>query len=253
MAEFLKKGFQRVKVDGTFHEIAEAPRAGQEAQARQSTWWWTGSWWRADIATRLADSFETALGLADGIAVVEFADEKDEAGAARRILFSEKFACPVSGFTIPEIVPRLFSFNNPFGACPACDGLGVEQTIDPDLVVPDRARTLSRAPSHPGAKSTSPYYGQTLDALARHYGFKLTTPFADLPERAKEVILYGSGEEQITFAMMTACAPTRPPRPSKASSAISTAAGARRTATGRGRRSQNTSQRCPAPPAMASV
>lgn len=199
MAEFLKKGFQRVKVDGTFHEIAEAPALDKKLKHdidvvvdRLVV--------RADIATRLADSFETALGLADGIAVVEFADEKDEAGAARRILFSEKFACPVSGFTIPEIEPRLFSFNNPFGACPACDGLGVEQTIDPDLVVPDRARTLKQGAIAPWAKSTSPYYGQTLDALARHYGFKLTTPFADLPERAKEVILYGSGEEQITFA-----------------------------------------------------
>ncbi len=199
MADFLKKGFQRVKVDGTFHEIAEAPPLDKKLKHdidvvvdRVVV--------RPDLATRLADSFETALGLADGIAVIEFADEKDEAGAPRRILFSEKFACPVSGFTIPEIEPRLFSFNNPFGACPACDGLGVEQTIDPDLVVPDRSRTLKQGAIAPWAKSTSPYYGQTLNALAKHYGFKLTTPFADLPEKAREVILYGSGEEQITFA-----------------------------------------------------
>ncbi|OZA85518.1 MAG: excinuclease ABC subunit A, partial [Azorhizobium sp. 39-67-5] len=199
MADFLKKGFQRVKVDGTFHEIAEAPPLDKKLKHdidvvvdRVVV--------RPDLATRLADSFETALGLADGIAVIESADEKDEAGAPRRILFSEKFACPVSGFTIPEIEPRLFSFNNPFGACPACDGLGVEQTIDPDLVVPDRSRTLKQGAIAPWAKSTSPYYGQTLNALAKHYGFKLTTPFADLPEKAREVILYGSGEEQITFA-----------------------------------------------------
>lgn len=199
MAEFLKKGFQRVKVDGTFHEIAEAPALDKKLKHdidvvvdRLVV--------RPDMATRLADSFETALGLADGIAVAEFADVKDETGAARRILFSEKFACPVSGFTIPEIEPRLFSFNNPFGACPACDGLGVEQTIDPDLVVPDRTRTLKQGAIAPWAKSTSPYYGQTLDALARHYGFKLTTPFADLPEQARNVILYGSGDDQITFA-----------------------------------------------------
>ena len=198
LAEFLKKGFQRVKIDGTFHEIAEAPALDKKFKHdidvvvdRVVV--------RPDIATRLADSFETALGLADGIAVLEFADEKDADGSPRRILFSEKFACPVSGFTIPEIEPRLFSFNNPFGACPACDGLGVEQTIDPDLVVPDKARSLKQGAIAPWAKSTSPYYGQTLDALAKHYGFKLTTPFAELPEKARDVILYGSGEEQITF------------------------------------------------------
>ncbi|MFG1422205.1 excinuclease ABC subunit UvrA [Roseixanthobacter liquoris] len=199
LAEFLKKGFQRVKLDGTFHEIAEAPALDKKFKHdidvvvdRLVV--------RADIATRLADSFETALGLADGIAIVEFADEKDEDGAPRRIMFSEKFACPVSGFTISEIEPRLFSFNNPFGACPACDGLGVEQTIDPDLVVPDKSRTLKQGAIAPWAKSTSPYYGQTLDALAKHYKFKLTVPFADLPEKARDVILYGSGEEQIAFA-----------------------------------------------------
>ena len=198
LAEFLKKGFQRVKIDGTFHEIAEAPALDKKFKHdidvvvdRVVA--------RPDMATRLADSFETALGLADGIAVLEFADEKDADGAPRRMMFSEKFACPVSGFTIPEIEPRLFSFNNPFGACPACDGLGVEQTIDPDLVVPDKARSLKQGAIAPWAKSTSPYYGQTLDALAKHYGFKLTTPFAELPEKAREVILYGSGEETITF------------------------------------------------------
>ncbi|MFG1428152.1 excinuclease ABC subunit UvrA [Roseixanthobacter glucoisosaccharinicivorans] len=199
LAEFLKKGFQRVKLDGTFHEIAEAPALDKKFKHdidvvvdRLVV--------RGDIATRLADSFETALALADGIAVVEFADEKDADGAPKRIMFSEKFACPVSGFTISEIEPRLFSFNNPFGACPACDGLGVEQTIDPDLVVPDKSRTLKQGAIAPWAKSTSPYYGQTLDALAKHYKFKLTVPFADLPEKARDVILYGSGDEQIAFA-----------------------------------------------------
>ncbi|WP_024279073.1 excinuclease ABC subunit UvrA [Xanthobacter sp. 126] len=198
LAEWMKKGFQRVKIDGTFHEIAEAPALDKKFKHdidvvvdRIVV--------RADLAQRLADSFETALGLADGIAVAEFADEKDEAGDPRRIIFSEKFACPVSGFTISEIEPRLFSFNNPFGACPACDGLGVEQTIDPDLVVPDKARSLKQGAIAPWAKSTSPYYGQTLDALAKHYQFKLNVPFADLPEKAREVLLFGSGSEKITF------------------------------------------------------
>lgn len=198
LAEFQKKGFQRVKIDGQFHEIAEAPALDKKFKHdidvvvdRLVV--------RPDMASRLADSFETALGLADGIAVVEFADEKDEGGAARRIIFSEKFACPVSGFTIPEIEPRLFSFNNPFGACPVCDGLGHESKIDPELIVPDRSRSLKQGAIAPWAKSSSPYYGQTLDALARHYGFKLTTKWADLPEKAQQVILHGSGGEVVRF------------------------------------------------------
>ncbi|MFG1430934.1 excinuclease ABC subunit UvrA [Xanthobacter sp. V2C-8] len=199
LAEWMKKGFQRVKIDGTFHEIADAPALDKKFKHdidvvidRIVV--------RADLAQRLADSFETALALADGIAVAEFADEKDEAGAPRRILFSEKFACPVSGFTIPEIEPRLFSFNNPFGACPACDGLGVEQTIDADLVVPDRMRSLKQGAIAPWAKSTSPYYGQTLDALAKHYQFKLNVPWCDLPQKARDVLLYGSEGEKVTFS-----------------------------------------------------
>ncbi|MGR7996605.1 excinuclease ABC subunit UvrA [Xanthobacter sp. ZOL 2024] len=199
LAEWMKKGFQRVKVDGTFYEIADAPALDKKFKHdidvvvdRIVV--------RPDLAQRLADSFETALGLADGIAIAEFADEKDETGAPRRILFSEKFACPVSGFTIPEIEPRLFSFNNPVGACPACDGLGVEQTIDPDLVVPDKMRSLKQGAIAPWAKSTSPYYGQTLDALAKHYHFALSVPWCDLPEKAQQVLLYGSEGEKITFA-----------------------------------------------------
>src|SRR5204863_6681178 len=113
---------------------------------------------RPDIAARLADSFETALKLADGIAVVELADSKDKAADAtpERIIFSEKFACPVSGFTISEVEPRLCSFTNPFGACPVCGGLGVEQRIDPDLGVPDKDAPLRKGAIAPGARSTSP-------------------------------------------------------------------------------------------------
>lgn len=198
LADFQKKGFQRVKVNGEFYEIADAPALDKKFKHdidvvvdRLVV--------RPDIASRLADSFETALGLADGIAVIEFADEKEENGEPRRIVFSEKFACPVSGFTIPEIEPRLFSFNNPFGACPVCDGLGHESKIDPDLVVPEKSRTLKQGAIAPWAKSTSPYYGQTLDALGRHYGFKLTVPWADLPEKVQDVILNGSGAESIRF------------------------------------------------------
>ncbi len=254
LAEFLKRGFQRVKIDGKFYEIAEAPALDKKFKHdidvvvdRIVV--------RPDIATRLADSLETALKLADGIAVAELADaaassspppergrstrearregvnepqrdpspdrlrrsdpplsgqgeegasggrEKRARGNAEpeRIVFSEKFACPVSGFTISEIEPRLFSFNNPFGACPACGGLGVEQRIDPDLVIPDKDLPLRKGAIAPWSRSTSPYYTQTLDALGKHYRFSLNTPWKDLPAKARDAILYGSGDTAIRF------------------------------------------------------
>ena len=165
IAEFMKRGFQRLKIDGEFYEIADAPALDKKLKHdievvvdRLVV--------RPDMASRLAESFETALELADGIAVVEFADSPAEGEEPRRILFSSKFACPVSGFTISEIEPRLFSFNNPFGACPVCGGLGSQMTVDPELVVPDARLTLRRGAIAPWAKSTSPYYMQTLEALA---------------------------------------------------------------------------------------
>ena len=168
---------------------------------------------RADIAQRLAESFETALKLADGLAVVEARRirrsgrrARDRPGQAQRneihdrsgperLIFSEKFACPVSGFTIPEIEPRLFSFNNPFGACPACGGLGVEQQIDADLVIPDHDLTLRRGAIAPWSRSSSPYYTQTLEALAKVYKFTLDTKWKDLRKKARDTILYGSGDD----------------------------------------------------------
>ena len=122
------------------------------------------------------------------------------ASDARRLVFSEKFACPVSGFTIPEIEPRLFSFNNPFGACPKCGGLGVEQHIDADLVIPDKERTLRKGAIAPWAKSSSPYYTQTLSALGKHYKFTLDTKWKDLPKKTQDAILYGSGDTEIRFS-----------------------------------------------------
>jgi excinuclease ABC subunit A len=195
LAELMKKGFQRVKIDGAFYEIAEAPALDKKFKHdidvvvdRIVV--------RADLASRLADSFETALQLSDGIAIAEFADQNNE-----RIIFSAKFACPVSGFTIEEIEPRLFSFNNPYGACPACDGLGTELFFEPDLVVPDESLSLARGAIAPWARTsaTSPYYQQTLEALARAYRQPMTRPWKDLPEDFREVVLYGSGEDEITF------------------------------------------------------
>jgi excinuclease ABC subunit A len=207
LAEFLKKGYQRVKVDGRFHEIGDAPALDKKfthdidvVVDRIVV--------RADIGTRLADSLEQALKLADGLAIAEMADggaiegakaNKQRNETAERLIFSEKFACPVSGFTIPEIEPRLFSFNNPFGACPKCGGLGVEQHIDPELVI-DKDRTLKSGAILPWAKSSSPYYTQTLQALGKFYKFTLDTKWKDLPKRAQTAILNGSGEEEIRFA-----------------------------------------------------
>jgi excinuclease ABC subunit A len=194
-AELQKKGFQRLKIDGTFYEIGDAPALDKKCKHdvdvvvdRVVV--------RPDMSARLADSFETALSLSDGIAVVEFADGQNE-----RIIFSAKFACPVSGFTIEEIEPRLFSFNNPYGACPACDGLGTELFFEPDLVVPDENLSLNRGAIAPWARTsaTSPYYQQTLESLARAYRQPMTKPWKSLPEDFRNVILYGSGEDEITF------------------------------------------------------
>ena len=148
---------------------------------------------RPGLEARLADSFETALNLADGIAITENAD------GGEQTIFSARFACPVSGFTIDEIEPRLFSFNNPFGACPACDGLGTTLYIDPDLVVPDETKTLNKGAIAPWANTTSPYYAQTLDSLARHFDVSTHTPWGELDAAVRDVILYGSGKESITM------------------------------------------------------
>jgi excinuclease ABC subunit A len=230
LVDFMRKGYQRVKVDGKFYEIAEVPALDKKfthdidvVVDRLVV--------RPDIATRLADSLEQALKLADGLAVAELADSppgplptpppRAGEGLARsatgggksakvakihdksgpeRLVFSEKFACPVSGFTIPEIEPRLFSFNNPFGACPKCGGLGVEQHIDPELVIPDKERTLRKGAIAPWAKSSSPYYIQTLTALGKHYRFTLDTKWKDLPKKTQDAILHGSGDTDIRMS-----------------------------------------------------
>jgi excinuclease ABC subunit A len=255
LAELQKKGFQRVKVNGQFYEIPEAPKldkkykhdidvvvdrivlpkAGDDKA-------------RKDVATRLADSFETALELADGIAIAEFADkplkgvrpsgsdtmaQRSDVGADfpqggakgirprgsdtgsdtdkdilrnknethERITFSARFACPVSGFTIEEIEPRVFSFNAPAGACPKCDGLGTEMRFEADLVVPDATLSLKKGAVYPWAKtgSTSPYYEQTLESLAKHFKVSMTTPWDKLPKKVQDAILYGTGDEEVDF------------------------------------------------------
>src|SRR5512140_3095320 len=206
LAEYLRKGYQRVKIDGAFHEITEVKPLDKKfthdldvVVDRLVV--------KSDITAPLADSLEQCLKLADGLAIVELADSKASGATANRgrnanaerLIFSEKFACPVSGFTIPEIEPRLFSFNNPFGACPECGGLGVEQHIDADLVIPDKDARVGKGAIAPWAKSSSPYYIQTLEALAKHYRFMLDGKWKDLPKKTQDAILYGSGEDEIKF------------------------------------------------------
>jgi excinuclease ABC subunit A len=197
-AEWQKSGFQRVKVNGEFFPIEDAPTLDKKFKHdidivvdRLVT--------KPGMESRYADSLETALRLADGIAVAEWADRAEGETEPRRLIFSEKFACPVSGFTISEIEPRLFSFNNPYGACPACDGLGAKLAFDPDMIVPDKDKSLHKGAVAPWAKGPSPLYTQTLQALSRHYDFSMDVPWWKLPEPAKNVVLYGSGAEKVRF------------------------------------------------------
>jgi excinuclease ABC subunit A len=198
LAELLRKGFQRVRIDGTLHDIEDAPTLDKKFKHDLDVVVdriVTGP----EMAGRLAESFETALKLADGIAFVEFADEQEADGSPRRITFSEKFACPVSGFTIAEIEPRLFSFNNPFGACPVCDGLGTEAKIDPNMVVPDITLSLRDGAILPWSRTSAPYYQQTLNAVVKHFGASTGTAWEALPFEVQHAVLYGTGKTQIQF------------------------------------------------------
>ncbi|WP_375394753.1 excinuclease ABC subunit UvrA [uncultured Sphingomonas sp.] len=223
LLEWQKAGFTRVRIDGTIHEIDDFISGGAPALDKKYKHdievvvdrLVTGA--NADgggIATRLAESFETALKLAEGLAYVDPADPVEphtprqevlgDNAPAGRIVFSEKFACPVSGFTISEIEPRLFSFNAPQGACPACDGLGEKQLFDEDLVVPNHALSIKKGAVVPWAKSNppSPYYMQVLGSLAREFGFALDTPWGELPEEVRQVILHGSKGKPVTLAFI---------------------------------------------------
>jgi len=193
LAALMKRGFQRVKIDGTIYPIDEAP-ALDKKRKHEIAVVVDRVVVREGLGNRLADSLETALGLADGIAQAENAE------SGEITTFSAKFACPVSGFTIDEIEPRLFSFNNPYGACPSCDGLGSQLRMDPELIVPDPRRSLREGAIAPWRNSSSPYYAQTLDSIARHFGVSTTTPWEELREDVRAAILYGSGETPIKFS-----------------------------------------------------
>ncbi len=190
--ELQAKGFQRVKVDGTIYEINDIPALDKKLKHdievivdRLVL--------RDDIKTRLADSVEQALKLADGLVIVE------DATSSEQQLFSEKFACPVSGFTIAEIEPRLFSFNSPHGACPTCDGLGHKMTMDENFIIPDPSKSIDDGAVEPWSKNFAPYYMQAMKAVAKEFGFKTTTPWNKLKREHQEKILYGSGAKHISI------------------------------------------------------
>ncbi len=192
LQELQRKGFQRVKVDGKLYEIADAPALDKKYKHdidvvvdRIVV--------KPDLGNRLADSIETALTLAEGLAIAENADNGE------RTVFSARFACPVSGFTIEEIEPRLFSFNAPQGACPSCDGLGVKMFFDPEMVIPDDRLSLSEGAVAPWADSSGQYYMQTLDSIAKHFKVKTSMPWRDLPKKVRDTILYGSGSESVAM------------------------------------------------------
>ena len=192
LAELQRRGFTRVKVDGKLYEIAEVPSLNRktrheiEAVVDRIVV-------RDGVASRLADSFETALSLSEGVVYAEDADNGE------RTVFSSKFACPVSGFSIEEIEPRLFSFNSPHGACPACDGLGVESFFDPDMVVPDERLSLADGVIAPWSGAQTPYYDQTLQSLAKHLGVTTKTPWEKLPVSFRDAVLHGTGDDPVAF------------------------------------------------------
>ena len=193
LGELQRRGYTRVKVDGKLYEIGDVPTLNRkikheiEAVVDRVVV-------KDGMAQRLADSFETALVLADGVVYAENADTSE------RTVFSSRFACPISGFTIEDIEPRLFSFNSPHGACPACDGLGVETFFDPALVIPDERKTIAEGAVAPWTGSQSPYYDQTLQSLAKHFKVRTTTAWQDLSEKIRDAILFGTGETNVAFA-----------------------------------------------------
>ncbi len=217
-----KQGFQRVKIDGKIHEISDLPdfdknkKHNIEVVVDRIVV-------SKDLGNRLPDSIETALRLSDGLLLVEIValPEKEKAGKGEKgkkntklpdskipefpnsgniITLSSKFSCPVSGFTLDEIEPRLFSFNSPFGACKVCDGLGTEMVFDPELIIPNSTLSLYDKAVAPWANSPSKYFIQTFEGLARHYKFSVHTPYNELPKEIQKIILYGSGEEEIKIS-----------------------------------------------------
>ena len=196
LAELQRKGFQRVKIDGVQYDFDSLPNLDKKKK-HEIDIIVDRIVLNDDLGNRLADSLETALNLSEGLATVEDHTYKNEVPTSET--FSSKFACPVSGFTIDEIEPRLFSFNNPYGACPECDGIGTDLSVDPNLVIPNKQLTINNGAIAPWSLTNSPYFRQICNSLAKHYKFSLDSPWSKLPKKIQNVILFGSNDEQIKF------------------------------------------------------
>jgi len=201
IASYKRRGFQRIKVDGNYYDIDKFPDLNKKIKHDISIVV-DRIIINSDLGNRLAEGVETALNLSDGLLFVEFENETlpKKYRKIEKIIFSSKFACPESGFTIEEIEPRLFSFNSPYGACEECEGIGVNLNVDANLVVPNPKKSIQDGAIEPWSKSSTLYYIQTLSSLAKHYKFSLTEPWKKLPKKIQDIILYGSHEDEIKFS-----------------------------------------------------
>jgi excinuclease ABC subunit A len=197
---YKRRGFRKIKIDDVIYDIERAPNLDKKIKHNISILV-DRVVLNSNLGNRLAESVETAVNLANGLVFVEYEDETLPVKFRKieKLIYSTKFACPESGFTIEEIEPRLFSFNSPYGACAECEGIGVKLNVDPNLVIPDEKKSIADGAIEPWAKSTTLYYAQTLASIAKHYGFSLSEKWKKLPKKIKDVILFGSDEEEIKF------------------------------------------------------
>jgi len=197
---YKRRGFRKIKIDNVLYDIEKSPNLDKKLKHDISVLV-DRIVLNSKLGNRLAESIETAVNLSNGLVFVEYEDETlpEKFRKIEKLIYSTKFACPESGFTIEEIEPRLFSFNSPYGACEECEGIGIKLNVDPDLVIPDERKSIADGAIEPWAKSTTLYYAQTLASIAKHYGFSLDDKWKKLPKKIKDVILYGSDEEEIKF------------------------------------------------------
>ena len=197
---YKRRGFRKIKIDNVLYDIEKSPNLDKKLKHDISVLV-DRIVLNSKLGNRLAESIETAVNLSNGLVFVEYEDETlpQKFRKIEKLIYSTKFACPESGFTIEEIEPRLFSFNSPYGACEECEGIGIKLNVDPNLVIPDERKSIADGAIEPWAKSTTLYYAQTLASIAKHYGFSLDDRWKKLPKKIKDVILYGSDEEEIKF------------------------------------------------------
>ena len=197
---YKRRGFRKIKIDNVLYDIEKSPNLDKKLKHDISVLV-DRIVLNSKLGNRLAESIETAVNLSNGLVFVEYEDETlpQKFRKIEKLIYSTKFACPESGFTIEENEPRLFSFNSPYGACEECEGIGIKLNVDPNLVIPDERKSIADGAIEPWAKSTTLYYAQTLASIAKHYGFSLDDKWKKLPKKIKDVILYGSDEDEIKF------------------------------------------------------